>query len=83
MGFQRRSAIMSQGTNENTGDEETPKPDFASCCQEAARGATDFGHAMERMMSACGPMMQRMRETCGKKSQPPESAAEEPDAADA
>ena len=74
---------MSQGTNQNTVDEEAPKPDFASCCQETARETTDFGHAMKRMMSACGPMMQRMRAACGEKSQQPEPAAEEPDSADA
>ena len=74
---------MSQGTNQNTVDEETPRPDFASCCQETARGTTDFGHAMERLMSACGPMMQRMRAACGEKSQQPEPVAEEPDSADA
>ena len=74
---------MSQETNQNTVDEEAPKPDFASCCQGTPRETTDFGHAMQRMMSVCGPMMQRMRAACGEKSQPPETAAEEPDSADA
>jgi hypothetical protein len=83
MGFQRRGAIMSQGTNQNTVDEETPEPVFASCCRGTARGTTDFGRAIERLMSACGPMMQRMRATCGKKSQPAESAADGPDTAEA
>jgi len=74
---------MSQGTNQNTVDEEAPKPDFASCCQETARETTDFGHAMKRMMSACGPMMQRMMATCCEGSDGTESAAEDPAPADA
>jgi len=74
---------MSQGTNQDTVGEETPKPNFASCCQGTARGTTAFGHALERMMSACGPMMQRMRAACSEKSQQLDPAAEEPDSADA
>jgi hypothetical protein len=74
---------MSQESSRDTAGEETPKPDFAACCQEMAGAMEGCGPAMERMMSACGPMIERMRAACGGMPQEPKSGAGDPDPAGA
>ena len=69
---------MTRESNQNGGEEQAPKSDFASCCREMAAGMTGGGPAMEWMMSACGPMMRRMMAACGERSDRSESSAEDP-----
>jgi hypothetical protein len=74
---------MTDETSQNSGEEQVPKPDFASCCREMAAARAGGGAAMEGMMSACGPMMQRMMAVCGESSGKNGSAAEDPAPEDA
>jgi hypothetical protein len=73
---------MNEKTSQNSGDEQAPKPDFASCCRGMAAAMADRRPAMERMRSACGPMMRRMLAACGERSDQSGSAAEDPAPAD-
>jgi hypothetical protein len=73
---------MTEEASQNSGEEQAPKPDFASCCREMATAMAEGGSAMERMMSACGPMMQRMMAACGESSDETGSTAEGPAPAD-
>ena len=72
---------MAQENHRNTGAEEKPKLDFASCCEGMAGAMEDCGPAMDRMMSACGSMAERMRSFCGEESPRTEPAGEGPDSA--
>ena len=69
---------MTRESSQNGGEEQAPKPDFASCCRGMADAMADRGPAMERMMSACGPMLQRMMAACGERPDQSESASEDP-----
>ena len=69
---------MTRESNQNGGEEQAPKSDFASCCREMAAGRTGGGPAMERRMSACGPMMRRMMAACGERPDQSQPAAEDP-----
>jgi hypothetical protein len=69
---------MTRKNSQDGGEEQVPKPDFASCCREMAAAMTDGSPAMKRRMSACGPMMQRMMATCCEPSDRSESADEDP-----
>jgi hypothetical protein len=69
---------VTQKNSQKGGEEQAPKPDFASCCREMAAEMTDDGPAMERMISACGPMMRRMMAACCERSDRSESADEDP-----
>ena len=74
---------MTEEASQNGGEEKAPKREFASCCQRMAAAMGDGDAAMERMMSACGPMMQRMMAACCQGSDRTESASEDPTPADA